>query len=411
MITAIVIVLIMNNSLLSLLVPLIVALICVGIIKLFKKWTNWAGQLRQKAEARRMQLLKESYASILEIKIYNAEQYFSKLFSKEEHDLKRVGVGVLTMAEIPKPVLELLGVLVIFLFFLITYSFDNTENLLVSNGLFAVAIIKLLPSINKIILAYNSMRVATPAFLDVAEVFSNSVKNKNIINSKEQKSTFGDISSIKIKNLVFSYKTNEAPLVKDINISMKKGFIYGLIGPSGSGKTTILNVISGVLILKNSSTQFFINGKKIKHYSKEVKNHIGYVPQSPQLFNRSIKENVAFDQNPDLIETDRVIDALIAAEAMSFVNELENGIECVLSDGGMNLSGGQRQRLALARVLYRQPSVIIFDEATNALDQNTIDQFMKTIRDLSKRSIMIIVSHSDEMINFCDKILTIKNRT
>ena len=255
------------------------------------------------------------------------------------------------------------------------------------------------------------MRVATPAFLEVAEVFSNSVKNKNIINSKEQKSTFGDISSIKIKNLVFSYKTNEAPLVKDINISMKKGFIYGLIGPSGSGKTTILNVISGVLILKNSSTQFFINGKKIKHYSKEVKNHIGYVPQSPQLFNRSIKENVAFDQNPDLIETDRVIDALIAAEAMSFVNELENGIECVLSDGGMNLSGGQRQRLALARVLYRQPSVIIFDEATNALDQNTIDQFMKTIRDLSKRSIIIIVSHSDEMINFCDKILTIKNRT
>ena len=104
---------------------------------------------------------------------------------------------------------------------------------------------------------------------------------------------------------------------------------------------------------------------------------VGYVPQTNQLFNKSILENVAFDQSLKTIDKEMAIDALRAAGAMSFVDDLPNGVSTILSDDAMNLSGGQKQRICLARALYRQPDLLIFDEATNALDPETEAKFMK----------------------------------
>ena len=109
---------------------------------------------------------------------------------------------------------------------------------------------------------------------------------------------------------------------------------------------TILNILSGVLRATNAGAQFFINDKLKQNYSDEIHGHIGYVPQSPQLFNKTIAENVAFDQPPHLIDRNRVEKVLALAEASKFVQKLPDGISHVLSDAGMNLSGGQRQRLA-----------------------------------------------------------------
>lgn len=408
MITAIAIVLIMNNSIIALIVPLIVGVLCLGLIILLKKWANWVGKIRQKSETNRMQVLRESFASILEIKIYQSENYFKHLFADEERDIRRAGIGILTMAEVPKYILELLGVITIFMFFLVSYNFGDTETLLITNGLFAVAVIKLLPSLSKIIVAFNSMRSAKPAYEQVAEVFSYSVKNKHLYTVSKASSSFEKISSVNINALSYSYSANADPIVSGINIKLEQGNIFGLIGPSGSGKTTVLNLIAGVLFSTDEKTEYVINDKFVKNYNEEIQGHIGYVPQSPQMFNRTIAENIAFDQNPEEIDHNRVKASLIKAEAMSFVEKLPQGIESILSDGGMNFSGGQRQRLALARVLYRQPSIIILDEATNALDQATVEEFMKTIRLISKTTIVIIVSHSKNMIDFCDQLITIK---
>ena len=406
MITAISFVLIANTSWVSLAVPLVVGMIGIVLMLAFKRWAAWIGRIRQKAETGRMQVLKESFASVLEIKIYRAETYFSKMFQDQERDLKKVGIGVLTMAEIPKYILELLGVLTIFLFFLVSYTFGNADTLLMTNGLFAVAVIKLMPSLNRIIISFNSMRAAIPAYEQVADVFSQSVRNKHLFSSTEGSSSFPSISSLQLSNLSYRYSADTPPIVDGISISLNKGQIYGLIGPSGSGKTTVLNILSGVFAPTSSSAEFSINGTIVDNYGDEIEGHIGYVPQSPQLFNRSIAENVAFDQSPDLIDRDRIHRALASAEALGFVEKLPDGIDHILSDSGMNLSGGQRQRLALARVLYRQPSIIILDEATNALDQDTVDDFMKTIRQLSSDCIVIIVSHSKSMMNFCDETIT-----
>jgi len=355
-----------------------------------------------------MQVLRESFDSILEIKIYQSENHFQKLFTTEEHNIRRSGIGTLTMAEVPKYILELIGIIIIFLFFLVSYKYGDPDALLATNGLFAVAVIKLLPSLNRIIVAYNAMRAAIPAYNQVAEVFISSINNQRLYNTKFEISSFEKISSLCLKNLTFNYAGDNTPIISDINIKLEKGNIYGFIGASGSGKTTVLNIVSGVLKPTGDKTEYEINDTVVENYSHEIHGHIGYVPQSPQMFNRSILENVAFDQTEAEIDENRVKKVLEIAEALDFVQELPNGIYHVLSDRGMNLSGGQRQRLALARALYRQPSVIILDEATNALDHKTVSEFMETMRQLSKTTIVIIVSHSKSMINFCDQLISLE---
>ena len=407
-IVSISLVLVINTSLITMIVPFIVGILGIIILRLFRSWAVKVGNIRQRSEAGRVQVLKESFASILEIKIYKAEHYFLKQFQNYEINLRKAGIGILTMAETPKYILELLGVLTIFGFFLLSYSLENMDNILTTNGLFAIAIIKLMPSFNRIVVAVNSIKSAIPAYNDVSQVFANSVKNK--IDEESQKSirSSDKISILKISNLSYQYKREDNPIINDFTVSLEKGNIYGLIGPSGSGKTTLLNLISGVYESTNSETKHFIDGKLICNFNEIISDYIGYVPQSPQLFNRSIAENITFDHTPTKESENRILKALIDSKAADFVNNLEGGIHHVLSDFGMNLSGGQRQRLALARVLYREPSLIILDEATNALDQKTVDDFMNTIKAISASKIVIIVSHSDEMISYCNQIITIK---
>lgn len=406
MIVGIVFLLVYHNSLIALFVPIIVGIVCLILILLFKKWANLIGQIRQTAEVNRLQVLKDSLGSILEVKIYKAENHFKNLFDKEEEALRRAGIGSLTMAEVPKYILELLGVLIIFLFFIVSYKMGDAQTLLMRNGLFAVAVVKLLPSLNRIIVSYNTMRSSIYAYQDVATVFSASLLNNCPQKTSTVEPTFENISSLKINRLSYYFQSDKKPVIPEINIELERGNIYCLIGPSGSGKTTFLNLISGVLSTTNNNTEYLLNNCSVKKYGDEIHHHIGYVTQSPRMLNRSIKENVAFDHDVEIIDQERVEKALIAAEAMSFVNALPGGINYILSDDGMNLSGGQRQRIALARALYRKPSIIILDEATNALDKKTMNEFMETIRFLSKDAIVIFVSHSDDMMVFCDSVIS-----
>lgn len=224
-------------------------------------------------------------------------------------------------------------------------------------------------------------------------------KNSNLIKLESIK------GEIHFENVEFIYDM-EKVVLKDLSFKIKPGQKVALVGKSGSGKTTIIK-----LLLKfYSSYQGNINidGKNIKDLAtKSIRDKIGYVPQKPYIFNKTIRENI--NLNNEKYSLDEIIKAAKKAKIHSYINQLPFRYETVLNENGSNLSGGQRQRIAIARILLKEPDIIIFDEATNHLDYSTEKEINKLFEKTLKNKTVIIAAHRLKTIKDCDKIFYIKH--
>ena len=145
----------------------------------------------------------------------------------------------------------------------------------------------------------------------------------------------------------------------------------------------------------------------IKENIKSWQSKIGYVSQSAVLLDNSIKQNVAFGEEEDQIDTAKVLKVLNDTQILNFIKNLEKGIETTVGERGLRLSGGQKQRIAIARELYRNPELLILDESTSALDEETEDELLKCLENLKKKITIIIVSHRKNTLKNCTKIIKI----
>ena len=136
---------------------------------------------------------------------------------------------------------------------------------------------------------------------------------------------------------------------------------------------------------------------------------IGYIPQNTILVNDTIISNVAFGVNPPEINKDRVISALKDAQIYDFVCGMKDGLDTTIGDRGMKLSGGQRQRIGIARALYKNPKILIFDESTSALDNNTEKEVMAAVNALMSNKTIIIISHRLSTLEKCDIIYKVSD--
>ena len=206
-------------------------------------------------------------------------------------------------------------------------------------------------------------------------------------------------------NIQFSYKNQI--ILNSINLEIKKGTTVGIIGASGSGKSTLVDLING--LLKPSRGKISVDGKNINEIIKPWQLSIGYVGQEIFLIDDTIKANIAFGMSSQEINIERVYKALEAAQLSVFINELELGIETKVGERGVQLSGGQKQRIGIARALYHNPSVLIFDEATASLDDETERQVMNSIYNLKQNKTMIIIAHRISTLDDCDMVYEVKN--
>ena len=191
------------------------------------------------------------------------------------------------------------------------------------------------------------------------------------------------------------------PVMAGASLQVAKGECVGLVGASGAGKSTVLDVISG--LLSPAEGQVLVDGINLADLDiKEWQPQIGLVLQATPLFFGSISDNIAVGEKPDL---EQVKIAATLASAMSFIQELPDGFATNIGDGGVKLSGGQRQRLAIARAIYKNPSVLILDEATSALDIVNEKAVIETIRSLKGKMTIIIVTHKIETAKMADKAI------
>lgn len=250
----------------------------------------------------------------------------------------------------------------------------------------------------------------------LGKIGSIEIVNNELNNIKNNKERNGAIKldsfnkKIEFKNVSFSYD-NKSKVLDNINFTINAQTTIGIVGPSGSGKSTILDLITS--LLEPSYGKIIIDDKDAKSLELESwRSQLGYVCQDSVMFDDTIANNIGMWKS-DFVKDEnykkQILEASIAANSHSFIDDLEKGYNTKIGDRGMKLSGGQKQRIFIARELMKKPKILLLDEATSALDSESEDMIKKSIDTLKGKLTVIIVAHRISTIKNCDSIIVLKD--
>jgi len=351
-----------------------------------------------------MENINSSFFAIKEIKIMNRENYFINKFSKNIVNFSNSEKIQEFIQSIPRFVLEFMSILllIITIFFMLFYEYDRVS-IITFLALFAAAGFKIIPSINKIIFSIQHLKF----YLPVSEIVISDLKlKKNKIKDFNQETT--EKWNIQIKNLSYSYPKSKKKVFKNINLNIKKFDIIGLTGPSGSGKSTFINCLTG--LLTPTMGEIKIDRNNIFNNLKSWQSKIGYVPQQVFLTDDNIHSNIAFGVEAKKINKNKIFQVSKISQLNNFLKKKSDYLK-VIGERGMRISGGQMQRIGIARALYNEKEILIFDESTSSLDLETEKRFFESIEVFKKKKTIIIISHKLNTLKICDKIYKLKNNS
>ncbi|MDE7433423.1 MAG: ABC transporter ATP-binding protein/permease [Lachnospiraceae bacterium] len=281
-------------------------------------------------------------------------------------------------------------------------------------GVFAMAAFKLFPSIGKIVSRINAVIFSmSPLHNCYENVMEADRYTKESEEYKTNHSYGGHNDSEKVRfqielvinHIWWQYPNQINPVLADVQLRICKGESVAFIGESGAGKTTLADCILGLLRPQKGTIE--MDGIDVYTMPMRWAHIVGYVPQAVFLTDDTIRNNIAFGLN--VIDDADIWDALERAQLKKFVLGLSDGLDTIVGERGIKFSGGQKQRLAIARALYNKPEILILDEATAALDNETESAVMESIEMLQGKITMIIVAHRLSTIRNCDKIYEVKN--
>ena len=352
----------------------------------------------------------ESFKNIKQVKIFKLENLFYKIFEDETKKLIYV-LPVSRVVELSiKSIIEIIFILVISILFIINIkSSFFLENIALITTFF-FGIYRILPGLQTIYSSYIAIKanIKSLKFLSLIseEDINKFINFETINNLVEEKNPYkfefyhNEIDFIEIKNLNYGYK--EHLIFQNQSFKFLRSNVYLIKGKSGSGKTTLVDIISG--LIKPSAGEFYVNNKLInfEEYSK-ILNHVSSCTQKTALFNSTILENITFQKDLKNVDKNKLEQVIEICGLKSMIESLPANLFEVVVENGENFSGGQIQRLGLARSLYRDFSILILDESTSALDNNSANEiFKKIIRFYKKDKIIFFISHSEKLDHFAD---------
>lgn len=363
------------------------------------------GEKLQSSQKHAGQSILEGFGAIKEVKISGSEDFFSNRYYSNMIEHARAYWKALTLNSIPRLLLEVCGAgSVVLIITLLVVQGKQIKIFLPTLSLFAMATIRLMPSISWITSNLQQIRFNSPA----VDVIYEDVHNFNMINPvtpKVGQSIQNPLSfkrEISLQNLGYAYPNSDEKALHGVSLKILKGQSVGFVGPSGAGKTTLVNLILGLLV--PSEGKIYADEQDVSQHLAAWQQNIGYVPQSIYLLDADILSNVAFGLEEDEIDNSKVCEALKIAQLDLFVKQLPDGLNTFVGENGVRISGGQRQRLGIARAIYHQPEILILDEATSALDNETEKELSRAIEELSGQKTLIIIAHRLSTIMQCDNI-------
>lgn len=348
------------------------------------------------------------FRGIKEIKILRKENYLINKLINGAKKISNANIQNQKIKLLPKYLLEAFFIIFgcSFIIFSTKINYDNSE-LIPLISVYAFAALRLMPSVSQIGVCINDLNFAiSPTNLVYADIYEKNFNNYISINKKKNR----DDVKFKLMNLEgvsFNYKNSEKNILQNLNLEVKKNDFIGIIGQSGVGKSTLIDMILGYL-KPTIGKVHIINEKNNIIRSDDI---MSYVAQEPIVIQGSISENIRLDEKESPENDLKVKNAIKFAELESFVNTLGQGINTILGEGGTNLSIGQKQRLALARCFYSQREIMILDEPSSALDQETQDNIFDNLNFLKGKKTIILITHNHSTLKYCDKIFLFDDKT
>ena len=375
-------------------------------ILIASKIQTW-GQERVFHEGKKMQNLTQGLHGIKSVKIFNQEQNFLNKLNVNVEASAKSNLYATLVSQTPAILIEFVIVSLIILFMI--YGVQSSVNLteyFPTMALFAAAAFRVLPSISRVIVNFQTLKFAISAVDKLHKEFPLKSELPSSINSGIEINFKNEIN---ISNLNFQYPNNSQNTLQDVHLKIRAGESVGIVGKTGEGKSTIIDLICGFLQPQKGSV--LVDNNDIQINLKSWQKKIGYVPQNIYLLDDTIKENIIFGRKIDK-DTDKDLNNSIKlAQLDELVSGLPDGLDTFVGDRGARLSGGQIQRIGIARAIMNNAQTLIFDESTSALDMETEKKLMSDIYKLKKNKTLIIISHRTSILDNCDYIYELKNKS
>ena len=371
------------------LLTFIIILLYYTINSKIKKW----GNLIKHSNTKRIKIIQDTFSLIDLIKIYNNSSYFTNQYNTESNQITNTLVKYTFTQKLPKNLFEYFFSLSILILVYLSGVIDSINSLIIYVSFFALFILKAIPSLNKISSSLQSLFYSNSFFEDILKL----LKLNTSIRPLKEPIEFGEIQ---IKNISFSYSKKN--IFKNTTLTINKDDYIGILGESGSGKSTLLKIISGLLI--PSEGELLINHQK--HNFEVLSNYISYVNQETFVLDKDIYTNISFPKHDEIIDEESVktIMQRVGLKSLDL-----RGDQNSLGENGYKISVGQKQRIGIARALYKNRPIIVFDESTSSLDSFNEEKILDLIYSLRKEKTIIFVSHKLDNLNRCSKILKVMN--
>lgn len=371
----------------------------------FRRRMNENGRMENKLFVAQNKMMYETLRGYSDIEINNAGGYVSKRFRLGLLNLtecRRRAALIRTAAGRMGEFSLILGVVTMIIVGLCLGQ--PMDSLKISLGIFAVAAYKIVPSVNHITNAAVEYKRNSFAAETIRENFSSAPRPHN---EGAECSKLPFVREIAMENISFRYGEGERDILKDFSLTIRKGEKIGIRGYSGAGKSTLFNLLCG--FFPPRSGRITIDGEELTAANlRSWQDNLAYVSQDVFMPDITIAENIAFGTPRDEIDLARLWRAIDVASLTELVRSLPEGIETVTGEAGCRLSGGQRQRIGIARALYKEASVLLFDEATSSLDSKTEGEIVDAVRELSGNQsglTILIISHRERTLEFCERII------
>lgn len=376
----------------------------------FKRW----GRIVSQSQQGMIRTISHALGGLKETRVIGCEPYFEREMGHYVNQYARSITFFQSSQVLPKSLIETVLIVSIILFLIATQllSTQGIEEITGTLSVFAVAAIRLIPSTSNVIKAIAHIRNGAYAldmlYGDLKDIerqksrahrqFSPDSDRQNL--KTERAMSFRD--RIELKDVTYSYSGISEPALNKISLSIKRGESIAFIGKSGAGKTTLVDVILGLLNLE--SGDILVDGVSVYDNIRSWQNLIGYIPQTIFLTDETVERNIAFGVADNEIDKTKIERAIDAAQLRELVEQLPNGIKTKVGERGVRLSGGQRQRIGIARALYHEREILVLDEATAALDNETEHLISEAIRALAGEKTLITIAHRLSTIEHCDRI-------
>ena len=382
-----------------------IAYVLKKISKSIKQWST-----KRMTSYKNLLDLNQNYINgIKEIFIYGTVQKILSNFRKILDTLSSIDVKNSIVTNYPKILLEqsiilIFSIIVIFFY----YTGTDTSDIIIVLSFYLAVAYRLVPSLNKIFTSNQQIKYGKPSSKKISEYYNLIKQNDYSENKNNENNTLDFKKRIELKIDNFKYNQNKI-IIKNIDLKVNKNEIIGFFGGSGSGKSTLINIITN--LIKPSNGEILIDNKKIDtlRLIRKYQNLFSVCSQDTFIIDGTIKDNIIFGSTKEFLQS-TINNAINFAQLENFINELPDGIDTEIGLAIKQLSSGQKQRIAIARTIYNDREIMIFDEVTNALDEENERVIIENIKNLKSSKTIIIISHNKNNLEICDKKYLIENK-